>query len=182
MLASCITGFCVHGFLPDGMVSTAFVPIIKTRRVESIGWIIIALARVIISKVVENILLNIIFKLLITCSNQFGFQQKLGTDTCIYILKEIVEKYRSLNECLFMCFLYISKAFDRVKHSVLFSKPVRRCVPGYTVRLLCYWYEKLAMFLRWDNSLSDPFHVNNGCVRGGGVLYRLICSTCIWMI
>ena len=79
----------------------------------------IALASV-ISKVVEIIILNIISKLLSTCSNQFGFQQKLDTDTCIYILKEIVEKYRSLNECIFMCFLDASKAFDRVKHSVLF--------------------------------------------------------------
>ena len=52
----------------------------------------IALASV-ISKVVEIILLNIISKLLSTCPNQFGCQQKLGTDTCIYILKEIVEKY-----------------------------------------------------------------------------------------
>ena len=37
----------------------------------------------VISKVVEIILLNRISKLLSTCSNQFGFQQKLGTDTCI---------------------------------------------------------------------------------------------------
>ena len=103
------------------------------------------------------------------CSNQFGFQQKLGTDTCIYILKEIVEKYRSLNGCIFMCFLNASKAFERVKHSVLFSKLVRRGVPGYIVRLLCYWYDRQAMRVRWGNSLSDPFHVNNG-VRQGGIL------------
>ena len=163
MLAVCITGFFVHGFLPDSMLSTVLVPIIKdkTGRIDRMdNYRPIALASV-MSKVVEIILLNRISKLLSTYSNQFGLQQELGTDTCIYILKEIVEKYRSLNGCVFMCFLDASKAFDRVNHSVLFSKLVRRGAPGYIVRLLCYWYDRQAMCVRWGNYISDPFHVNN---------------------
>ena len=69
-----------------------------------------------------------------------------------------------------MCFLDASKAIDRVKHSVLFAKLVRRGVPGYIVRvqlLLCYWYAREAMCVRWGNSPSDPFHVNNGVRQGG---------------
>ena len=31
----------------------------------------------------------------------------------------------------------------------------------------------------WGNSLSDPFHVNNGVRQG---ILNLICSMCIWMI
>ena len=138
------------------MLSTVLVPIIKdkTGRIDRMdNYRPIALASV-ISKVVEIILLNRISKLLSTCSNQFEFQQKLGTDTCIYILKEIVEKYRSLNGCIFMCFLDASRAFDRVKHSVLFSKLVRRGVPGYIVRLLCYWCGRL-------------------CVSDGAIHYRI---------
>ena len=90
MLAECITCFFVHGFLPDSMLSTVLVPIIKdmTGRIDRIdNYRPIALANV-MSKVVEIILLNIISKLLSPCSNQFGFQQKLGTDTCIYILRQ----------------------------------------------------------------------------------------------
>ena len=81
---------------------------------------------------------------------------------------------------MYMCFLDASTAFDRVKHSVLLSKLVRRGVPGYIVRLLCYWYGRQAMCVRWGNSLSDPFHVNNGVRQG--VFYLLICSMCVWMI
>ena len=33
------------------------------------------------------------------------------------------------------------------------------------------------MCVRWGNSLSDPFHVNNGVRQG--VFYLLICSMCI---
>ena len=99
--------------------------------------------------------------------NQFGFKQSLGTDTCIYVLKEIVDKYRSLNGGLYMCFLDASKAFDRVKHSVLFDKLVQRGVPGYIVRILCYWYAQQTMCVIWGSSISSSFRVSNGVTQGG---------------
>ena len=115
MLAICFTGLFVHGFLPDSMLEIALVPLIKdkTGRIDQVdNYRPIALASV-ISKVVEIILFSRISGLLETCHNQFGFKQSLGTDTCIYVLKEIVDKYRSLNGGLFMCFPDASKAFDR---------------------------------------------------------------------
>ena len=88
----------------------------------------------VVSKVVERILLDRISHFLETCPNQFGFRRNLGTDTCIhlyiYVLNEMVVKYKSLNGGMSMCFLDASKAFDRVKHSVLFNTLTRRGVPG----------------------------------------------------
>ena len=95
-------------------------------------------------------------------------KRNLGTDTCIYVLKEMVDKYKSLNGGMFMCFLDASKAFDRVKHSVLFNKLTRRGVPGYIVKgtpivkLLSYWYAKQTMRVRWGDCISSPFRVSNG--------------------
>ena len=56
----------------------------------------IALASV-ISKVVEQILLNRMSDLLITTCNQFEFKSKVGTDAYNNDLKEIVENHPSLN-------------------------------------------------------------------------------------
>ena len=139
------------------MLSTVLVPTIKdkTGRIDRMDTYRPIVLASVMSKLVEIILLNRISKLLSPYSNQFGFQQKLGTDTCIYILKDIVENYRSLNGCIFMCFLDASRAFDRVKHSVLSSKLVRHGVPGYN--LDCY---AIGMTERL-------------CVSDGAILYQI---------
>ena len=90
-------------------------------------------------------------------------------DTCIYALKEIVENHRSLNGSMFMGFLDASKAFDRLKHYLLFEKLIDRNVPGYIIRIMVYWYASQTMYVRWSGILSHGFHVANG-VRQGGIL------------
>ena len=87
----------------------------------------------------------------------------------IYALKEIVENHRSLNGSTFMGFLDASKAFDRLKHSLLFEKLIDRNVPGYIIRIMMYWYASQTMYVRWSGILSHGFHVANG-VRQGGIL------------
>ena len=76
---------------------------------------------------------------------------------CIYVLKEIVDKYTFFNASMFMGFLDASKAFDRIKHSTLFKKLIDRQVPCHTVRIVLYWYTNQTMVVRWSKILSEGF-------------------------
>ena len=99
LLALSLTGFMIHGILPDSMLSILLVPVLKDKagRVSCMdNYRPIALASI-ISKVVERILLDRITGYLSSCDNQFGFKPKHGTDMCIYALKEIVNLYRAKN-------------------------------------------------------------------------------------
>ena len=147
------------------------VPVIKDKcgKInDSDNYRLIALASV-MSKIVEKVILGRRSSFLITSSNQFGFKSKLGTDMCIYVLKEIVDNYKCLNGSMFMGFLDASKAFDRIRHSTLFKKLIDRQVPSYIVRIMIYWYTNQTMFVCWSGILSKGFQVSKG-VRQGGIL------------
>jgi hypothetical protein len=102
-------------------------------------------------KVVEAIILERIPACLSTNANRFGFKPKLSTEMPIYLLKEVFDRYRSLNGNVFACFLDASKAFDRVNHSL---SP-----------LTC----NQTMCVRWAGVTSSAFKTTNG-VRQGGIL------------
>ena len=89
-----------------------------------------------IRKFVEAILLDRIEMYMNTNPNQFGFKRKHGTGQCIYVIKEIIDLYRRLNESVFVCFLDASKAFVGVNHRTLFKQLDARGVPGYILLIL----------------------------------------------
>ena len=85
------------------------------------------------------------------------------------VLKEIVDKYRSINGGIYKCFIDASNAFDRVNHSVLFRKLIRRGIPGYIINILCYWYHSQTICVIWGASVSSSDGMSND-VRQGGIL------------
>ena len=88
---------------------------------------------------------------------------------CIYVLKEIINMYVQQNTPIFICFLDASKAFDRVNHYTLFEKLIKRGLPIFIVRVLCFWYRSQQVVIKWGNSTSRCFHVTNS-VRQGGIM------------
>ena len=51
-------------------------------------------------------------------------------------VKEIIYYYLRNFSSVYAVFLDFSKAFDRVKHSVLMNKLIKIGVPGYYIRLI----------------------------------------------
>ena len=171
MLSKCFTTMFIHGKLPRKMLDVHLVPVIKDNRgkISSLdNYRPIAKASC-LSKLLELCILKRIEGYILVAENQFGFKKKLGTDSCVYVLKEIINKFKSTNTNTFLAFLDASKAFDRVRHDLLFNKLNHAGVPKYIIRLLNNWYVDQNMFSKWKNCISAPFGCMNG-VKQGGVL------------
>ena len=154
------------------------VPIVNDKRASvcyssTSNYRPIALASI-MSKLLENIILNRISDNLVTNPNQFAFKPKHNTEMYIFALKLAILKYRALNCNVYSCFLDASKAFDRVNHSKLFDTLVKRGVPFYIIRIIRFWYTSQTMYVRWNNVMSSGFKVSNG-VRQCGILSPYLC-------
>ena len=82
--------------------------------------------------------------------------------TSAYMLKEIIDLYRTLNGSVFVCFLDAIKAFDRINHRTLFKNLSERGVLVYiqcTMNIKIYWYHNQTTCIRWGELLSTKFKV-----------------------
>ena len=61
------------------------------------------------------------------------------------------------------------KLFDRVNHTVLFHKLLKKKLSPGILRTLLFWYSEQKVSVHWNNFSSNKFTVSNG-VRQGGVL------------
>src|ERR1043165_1475324 len=72
-------------------------------------------------------------------------------------------------------FLDMSKSFDKICHSVLLIKLMKRRVPIALILLLKLWVSVSFNRVRWGSVLSLPYKLQAG-VRQGGVLSPVLFS------
>ena len=171
MLSILFNSFLNHAFLPNAIMNVLIVPLLKGKLkdpTDSSNYRPIAIATA-ASKLFEAIIFERMEKFLHTSDHQFGFKPKHSTEMCVFALKEIIHYYRSLNTPVYLCFVDIKSAFDRVSYWKLLSKLVDRGVPLLIVQVLKYWFSTQALCVGWGSSLSGFFNMKNG-IRQGSII------------
>ena len=123
----------------------------------------------IISKLFEHCILTVFSEFLISSDNQFGFKTGVGCAHAVYSVRKTVDYFVSNNSTINLCFLDIAKGFDKINHSVIMLKLMKRNVPIVLINLLLYWYNISNNIVRWKGLMSEPYKLLAG-VRQGGVL------------
>ena len=89
------------------------------------------------------------------------------------MLKDVATQYLNRGSKVFCCLVDASKAFDRVRHDLLFGLLKDRGIPP---GILCYIMDSYArqnVTASWLGEASKSFSVSNG-VRQGGVLSPIL--------
>ena len=71
--------------------------------------------------------------------NQFGFKKNLGTEMCVFALKQYLTDYNNNNTNMFVAFIDASKDFDKSNHNILFQRLKYNNITLYIINFLNYW-------------------------------------------
>ena len=157
-----------HCHIPSRMTEVFIIPIVKSNQkspMDSTNYRPIAISPS-ISKIFEDILLTRLHDFIQCSHHQFGFKKQNSTETCIFAMREVINYYKQLNSNVFICFIDIKGAFDRVNYMKLFCKMLQRGVPTYLILLLENWYTEQKLFVKWNNSMSQSFGMKNAIRQG----------------
>lgn len=98
--------------------------------------------------------------------NQCGFRPMRGCQDQIFCMRQIIEKSYEKNKDLFMCFVDLEKAYDRVPREKLFSVLSEYNINEGLLRAIQGMYKNSRAAVRIDGRISDWFNVATGLKQG----------------
>ena len=98
--------------------------------------------------------------------SQFGFVPGRGTTDAIFVVRQLQEKYLAANKRLYMAFVDLEKAFDRVPREVVWWALRKLGVDEWLVRLVQGMYSNARSRVRVGEGYSEEFEVKNGVHQG----------------
>ena len=131
LIALLITTSRIHGHMPEDMLLASIASIPKDtcgNMCAGDNYRGIALSSA-LSKISDIIILSKYKDVLASGDMQYAFKNSHGTAMCTLTVKEVVRYYWRKGSRVYTSFVDASKAFDRVKHDMLFLLLIERGLP-----------------------------------------------------
>ena len=172
VLTGIVNALYEHGKLTESLKVGVVTPVFKRKGLatEAKNYRGITILPT-ITKILETVLRQKIGPAVAESQNslQRGFTRNSSPMNCSLILEEVVREYKDTRQPLFVAFLDAKSAFDVVSHSSLLRKLFHLGIGGAEWSLVHSLHEGAESVVKWEGSISDVFHVQQG-VRQGGIL------------
>ena len=160
--------------IPDDWALSVVVPIFK-RKGDAMNCMAYRGVKLLerSMKIVEKVLGRRLRHMVKVDEMQFGFMLCKGTIDAVFILRRLQQEYLDKEKKLYMCFVDLEKAFDRVPRKELEWAMRKKGIPEVMVRAVMSLYKGAKTSVRVELELSEEFEVKVG-VHQGSVLSPLV--------
>ena len=101
---------------------------------------------------------------------QFGFRPNSRTTDSLFILQQLINKYKKQHKKLYVGFIDYEKAFDSVWQSGLIYKLYQYGVKGKFFKVIKSMYSSIKSCVKTDeSSITEMFSCNKGIRQGDGL-------------
>ena len=167
----------IHGHINPLVLVSTIVPLVKDKLGDvnsSNNYRSIALSSLVL-KVFDWVVVLAFGEKLSTDDLQFGYQKKTSTNMCTWLAIETIDHFMRQGSEVFVGVMDMTKAFDKVKQSLLFWQLIKRGFPLIYLRLILVMYTKQSANVLWNGKTSKDFSIGNGVKQGGVLSPRLFC-------
>ena len=126
-----------------------------------------------VMKVLERVVEGLIRQRVEIDEMQCGFLSGRGTTDAIFIVRQLQEKHLAANKLLYMAFVDLEKASDRVPRDIIWWAVRKLGIDEWLVRLVQSMYKDVRSRVRVGDGYSEEFGVGVG-VHQGSVLSPLL--------
>ena len=170
-----LKSFLIHGHVSSVLLLATLLPLIKDKLGEhcsSKNYRSIAISSLFL-KIFDWVVLVLFGFNLGPDDLQIGYQEGVSGTMCTWLALETISHFLTNGSEVFTCIMDMTKAFDKVKHSVLFGKLMETNLPAIFIRLLLVMYQLQTADVKWNNCRSRRFSLSNG-VKQGAVLSAIL--------
>ena len=101
--------------------------------------------------------------------NQFGFMPGRSTMEAIFLMRQLMERYREQKKDLHMVFIDMEKAYDKIPRNVMWWALEKQKVPTKYVNLIKDMYNNAVTSVRTCDGETDAFPIKIGLHQGSAL-------------
>ena len=101
--------------------------------------------------------------------NQFGFMPGRSTMEAIFLVRQLMERYREQKKDLHMVFIDLEKAYDKIPRNVMWWALEKHKVPAKYITLIKDMYDNVVTSVRTSDVDTDDFSIKIGLHQGSAL-------------
>ena len=102
-------------------------------------------------------------------TNQFGFMPGRSTTEAIFLIRQVMERFREQKKDLHLVFIDLEKAYDKIPRNVMWWSLDKHKVPSKYVTLIKDMYNNVVTSVRTNDGNTNYFSIKIGLHQGSAL-------------